>query len=314
MKTASLGIVVPCYNEQEVIQKTVSTLLLKLDELVDQGLITPSSFISLIDDGSQDKTWTIIQSLSKTDSRIKGIKFSRNFGHQMALLSGLLDIHKQVDVIVTIDADLQHDISVLGDMLKRLQQGAHIVYGVRNNRNSTSFLKNKLSTLYYALLDTFGVSLIRDHADYRMCRSVVIEELARFNEVHIYLRGIFPSLGYNYDIVQFEEQAREAGETKYSFGKMLGLALNGITSFSSVPLRVITWLGVVIFLFSIMSALYAVTIWFTGQTVRGWASTLVLVSFFGGIQLLSIGVLGEYIGRIYQEVKRRPRFIIEDRV
>ena len=310
-----LAIVVPCFNEEEVITDSFERLINKLNQLDEEGRVDATSFICFVDDGSRDRTWKYIHELhTKNSVQVQGIRFSRNFGHQQAVLAGLLNCKESADVLLSIDADLQHDINTIDKMLEEYQKGATIVYGVRNKRSTDSFVKNRLSEFFYSLMQSFGVDIIRNHADFRLTSKQVIDELSRYGEFHIFLRGIFPSLGFPHSIVYFDEKERKAGETKYSFTKMLKFSIQGITSFSIVPLRVITAIGAIVFLVCIILMIYTFVTWLSGNVVKGWSSTLLAIYFIGGIQLLAIGILGEYIGKIYEQVKARPRFIIQERL
>lgn len=306
-----LAIVIPCYNEEIILLESAKELIRYLEQLIEAKLISSDSFVFFVDDGSNDNTWNIIKSLSDSNKHVRGHKLSKNYGHQMALLSGLLESSKNSDVVVSLDADLQHDISAIEKMLYKIQEGIHIVYGIRNKRNSHSKLKDKISHAFYKVMKMIGVELISNHADFRMCTKQVLHELKKHDEVHVFLRGLFPLMGFKSDIVYFDEKERKGGTSKYSFKKMMNLAVSGITSFSTVPLKLILWIGFVIFLLSVILIINAIWQWSNGNTVPGWASILIVTSFMGGIQLLSIGIIGEYLGKIYQQTKKRPRFIIE---
>ncbi|WP_374088707.1 glycosyltransferase family 2 protein [Methylomicrobium lacus] len=306
-----LAIAVPCYNEQEVLDETNNRLTQLIDRLLDQGKVNPDSRIYYIDDGSTDRTWDIIENLSKHQPSVTGIKLSRNVGHQHALLAGLLTA--EGDAIVSIDADLQDDVSVIEQMVDDFNlRKVQIVYGVRKQRNSDSFFKRTTADLFYKVLRLMGGEIIQHHADFRLMGRPAIEGLREFNEVNLFLRGIIPLLGFKSSIVYYDRTARFAGTSKYPFKKMLALALNGITSFSVVPLRMITALGFVVFLLSAVMGIWVLTnALLTDAMVPGWASTILPIYFLGGIQVLCIGVLGEYIGKIYKETKQRPRYFIE---
>ena len=306
----SLTIVVPCYNEEDVLPETQIRLLVVLDELEEKQLINNESQIVFVDDGSKDKTWQLIESASETNKRINGLKLSRNRGHQNAVLAGMLTVTG--DIIITIDADLQDDLEAIEKMVLAHNQGAAIVYGVRKKRETDTPFKRITAEGYYKLLAKFGVEIVFNHADYRLMSRRVIEALREYNEVNLFLRGIIPQLGYQTAIVYYDRNERFAGESKYPIGKMLALAWQGITSFSTTPLRMITTLG-----FLISAGSFAFTIWaigiriFSDQAVPGWASTVVPIYLLGGIQLLCIGIIGEYLGKIYTETKKRPRYSIE---
>jgi polyisoprenyl-phosphate glycosyltransferase len=304
-----LSIVVPCYNEQEVLPETARQVTQVLNNLRSEGLIANWSVV-FVDDGSSDDTWTIISSFAQNSRQFAGIKLTRNVGHQHALLSGLLNTPG--DVIVSIDADLQDDLTAIRNMLSAYRQGADIVYGVRKNRESDTAFKNLTAKGYYRLLQSMGVNIVFNHADYRLMSRRAIEALREFGEVNLFLRGIIPQLGFNSRVVTYDRRGRLAGKSKYPPSKMLGLALEGITSFSIRPLRWITAMGGILFVLALFIGFWAVGVRLFGSAyVPGWTSILVATTLIGGMQLLSLGILGEYLGKIYLETKRRPRFIIE---
>jgi len=310
-----LALIVPCYNEEEVLNETIKCFSDIMNELVANNTIHPSSFIYFIDDGSDDQTWAIIEQSSLHNSLVKGMKFSKNFGHQQALIAGMSELRGQVDCVISIDGDLQHDESKIPEFINKYQSGADIVFGVRNNRTTDTILKKLTAGCFYKLMNFMGVNIIEDHADYRLVSNKVLNSLSDFKEVNLFLRGIFTELGYQTDIVKFDVRPRYAGYSKYSFRKMLSFALNGITSFSVVPLRMITLLGFCIFIFSAFISGYILfETLVIKHTVPGWASTVLPIYFIGGVQLLSIGLVGEYIGKIYKETKARPRYIKEDEI
>lgn len=305
-----LGVVVPCYNEQEVLVETATRLRRSLDDMAAVGLISADSAIYFIDDGSTDRTWAIIADLAESVPRIHGIKLSRNRGHQNALLAGLLGAAG--DALVSIDADLQDDLSVIPDMVRKHLAGAEIVYGVRKSRDSDTRFKRGTARAYYWLLSLMGVCIVPDHADFRLMGRQALDCLGSYSEVNLFLRGIVPLVGFSTDSVYYDRQARFAGTTKYPLGRMLALAFDGITSFSVVPLRFISVVGLFVCIFSAVMILWI----FYGKLVLdsalpGWASSVVAVYFLGGVQLLSIGMIGEYVAKIYLETKRRPRYFIE---
>jgi glycosyltransferase involved in cell wall biosynthesis len=306
-----LAIVVPCYNEEEVLVETNNRLTQLVASLIEQGKIKPDSKIYYVDDGSTDHTWDIIQELSEKQPSVKGIKLSRNVGHQHALLSGLLSAVG--DALVSIDADLQDDISVIEKMVDDFNdRKVQIVYGVRKQRNSDSYFKRTTANFFYKLLRLMGGQIIEHHADFRLMGRSVIEGLREFREVNLFLRGIIPLIGFKSSVVYYERTTRFAGTSKYPLKRMLALALDGVTSFSIVPLRVITILGFFVFLVSSLMGIWVlIGALLTDAMVPGWASTILPIYFLGGIQVLCIGVLGEYIGKIYNESKQRPRYIIE---
>jgi glycosyltransferase involved in cell wall biosynthesis len=306
-----LDIVVPCFNEQEVLPTTHERLTALLKRMIAAGQIAPSSRIYYIDDGSTDDTWNIIGTLSDTSNGVVGLRLSRNFGHQNAVMAGLLSASG--DALISIDADLQDDVDVIPEMLERFQAGDEIVYGVRRERQSDTALKRGSALLYYRLLKLLGVDVIYNHADYRLMSRKAVDCLKQFQEVNLFLRGIVPLLGFQTGTVEYDRQERTIGQTKYNLRRMIALAINGITSFSPAPLRMVAALGLIVFLLTI-----AMTFWvlwiriFSGQAVPGWASSVIPIYFLGGIQLLSIGVLGEYVSKLYLESKQRPRYFIAE--
>lgn len=305
-----LDIVVPCYNEEEVLPETARRLRDLLDRLIRDGRIASASRILFVDDGSRDQTWRLIEKLSSADSRIGGVKLSRNRGHQNALLAGLFTADG--DAVVSVDADLQDDIEVISDMVDAYLQGVDVVYGVRQDRSSDSFFKRTTARAFYRLMDVLGVETVDNHADFRLMSRSAVDAARQFHEVNLFLRGILPLIGFKSSIVYYTRSERFAGVSKYPLKRMIGLALNAITSFSVVPLRLITVAGFVVFSLSI--AMVAWTLWirlFSDEAIPGWASTLLPIYFLGGIQILSIGIIGEYLGKVYQETKARPRYIIE---
>ncbi len=306
----NLAIVVPCYNEEEVLEETSHRLVEFLTALSENGKISGQSRIYFIDDGSQDQTWQIIESLTQNNEIVHGVKLSGNQGHQRALLAGL-SITKE-DMVVSIDADLQDDISVVEQMVDAFKQGYDIVYGVRNNRSVDTFFKRFSAEMYYRLLRAMGVNVVFNHADYRLLSRRALDHLMQFRETNLFLRGLVPLLGFKSTLVYYARAERFAGTTKYPVRKSVALAIDGITSFSVVPLRMITFLGLLVFLISTVLGLWG--LWLkllTDYTIPGWASTVIPIYFLGAVQLLGIGVIGEYLGKIYLEVKARPRFIIE---
>lgn len=309
MSKPTLALVVPCYNEEEIIVSTIETLLELLDRLSKSNLISNESFIVLVDDGSKDKTVELaLQSKSKS---VIILKLANNVGHQHALLAGLHYVTNKVDCCVSIDADLQDDIKVINQMVSFYLAGAHIVYGIRDDRKSDSLFKKSTATLFYQLMMKMGVPLIYNHADFRLISNTVLQELGKYQEVNLFLRGLFPQMGYPSAQVFYSRKKRMAGESKYPFFKMLKLAVNGITSFTNYPLKIITVLGTLIFVSSIIATLWILVVVIQGRNVPGWASITLPIYFLGGIQLLAIGILGEYISRIYLETKRRPLYHIE---
>ena len=306
----NLSIVVPCYNEASVLPETFARLLALWDKLSCAGKISIESRIFFIDDGSEDQTWALIESRSQADKRIGGIKLSCNKGHQYALLAGLLSVPG--DAVVSIDADLQDDIDVIESMVDECQSGANIVYGVRKERLTDTAFKRISAEVYYTTLRAMGVDVVFNHADFRLMSRKAIDALRSYHEVNVYLRGIIPAIGFSTAIVEYDRKERFAGNSKYPLRKMLALAINGITSFSAFPLRMIALLGLLIFAVTmILSAWVLWTRFISGDAIPGWASSVLPMYFLGGIQLLSIGILGEYVAKIYMETKRRPRYFID---
>lgn len=305
-----LAIIVPCFNEEEVLQETCSQLSNVLKSIVEKQKISSDSYICFVDDGSSDKTWQIISTFSKSKN-VTGLKLSKNFGHQAALLAGLTK--NDADMYITIDADLQDDINVIEKMVDNYHNGCEIVYGVRNDRKSDSFMKRTAAEFYYKTTAFLGVNTIFNHADFRLMSNKVVKILKELKESNLYLRGLIPSLGFNSCCVYYTRQKRCAGKTKYSCYRLFALAIDGITSFSVTPLRFITALGFICFLVAIVMSIFATINYFETRNVPGWASLFVSLYFLGGIQLLSIGIIGEYIGKIYKETKQRPTFVVEDK-
>lgn len=306
-----LYIAVPCYNEEEVLPDSSGKLLNKMNEMISQGKITADSRIVFIDDGSKDKTWEIISNLHSENEMFQGIKLSRNRGHQNALLCGLMTLKDRCDAVISIDADLQDDINVFDEMVAKYEDGCDVVYGVRSKRETDTFFKRFTAEAYYKVLDKMGAKIIFNHADFRLMSSRALDGFSQFKEVNLFLRGLVPMVGYKSDIVTYERSERLLGESKYPLKKMLALAFEGITSLSTKPIKMISRAGLAIFLISIVMLIYFVVRYFMGATVQGWASLAVSIWAIGGLQLLAIGVIGEYIGKIYLETKARPRYIVE---
>ncbi len=309
----SLYIVVPCYNEQEVLPITAPLFLGKLEELIGLGKISEDSKVMFVNDGSKDDTWKIICELSRQNDKYIGISQSRNRGHQNALLAGLAEAKTLCDITISIDCDGQDDINAMNQMVDEYLCGAEIVYGVRSSRKTDKKFKRATAQGFYKLMNKMGAEVVYNHADYRLLSSRVIKELEGFKEVNLFLRGMVPLVGFKSTCVYYERAERVAGESKYPLKKMLGLAIDGITSLSIKPIRIITVIGLIISLLSFIGILYAIISSIVVGTVAGWASTVCIICFIGGIQLLSLGVIGEYIGKIYLETKGRPRYIISDR-
>ena len=309
-KPCTLAFVVPCYNEEEVLPQTKTELLELRSRLIQKGLIDEESFICFVDDGSKDRTWELIEEYS-ADPAIKGLKLSRNCGHQNALLAGLFYAEGLADAAVSLDADLQDDISVVEQMCEKFHDGCEIVYGVRKRRDSDTTFKRVSAEGFYKLMELMGVDIVYNHADFRLMSKRALSWLKEFGEVNLFLRGIIPLLGLKSDIVYYDRKERFAGESKYPLKKMLAFAWDGITSFSVVPLRFITILGGVVLVLSLVLSIWALVAKLSGSAVSGWTSMMLIVLFLGGVQMLSIGIIGEYIGKIYKETKRRPRFFVE---
>ncbi len=309
-KAPVLAIIVPCFNEEEVLPLSVRKLTEQLDLLISGEKIDKSSFICMVDDGSNDRTWELINKFSQ-EGNVRGIKLSNNFGHQNALLAGLFYWKNKAGCFVTIDADLQDDVTVIGQMMDKYSEGNMIVYGVRENRKTDTFFKRNCALAFYRLMKILGINTIFNHADFRLADRNVIESLEKYNEVNLFLRGIFPLLGYKSDVVYYERTRREFGLTKYPLRKMISFAWQGITSFNTTLLKYVTFAGVLMFGVSILIAVWVMINYFSGKTVQGWASILLIVSAFSGINMICLGLIGEYVGKIYLEVKQRPRYIIE---
>ena len=307
----TLYVVVPCYKEEEVLPETSKRLKAKLTALIAQGKISPRSRILFVNDGSKDRTWPIIEELHAKDRIFSGVNLSRNRGHQNALLAGLMTAVQYADMMVSMDADLQDDIDAMDRMIDAYHEGCDVVYGVRSSRKTDSFFKRFTAESFYKLMKAMGVDIVFNHADYRLMSRRAVEGLSQFKEVNLFLRGIVPQIGYPWTTVEYERAKRFAGESKYPLKKMLSFAFDGITSFSVKPLRLILFLGAVIFALSLIMLLWTLVRWIAGATVSGWASLMCSIWMIGGIQLLALGVIGEYMGKVYSEAKARPRFIIE---
>ena len=306
-----LYMVIPCYNEQEVLPETSKRLKEKLSTLVKAGKIDPESRIIFVNDGSKDRTWEIIRGLHEEDPVFGGVNLSRNRGHQNALLAGLMIVKDHADMAISMDADLQDDINAIDEMVEKYLDGTDIVYGVRSSRERDTFFKKATAESFYKMMNAMGANTVFNHADYRLMSKRALEGLAEFQEVNLFLRGIVPMIGYSTDVVYYERGERFAGESKYPLGKMLSFAIEGITSLSTKPIRMITFLVFFIFLVSIGILIYSLVRHFMGATIVGWTTLMVSVWAIGGLILLSLGVVGEYIGKIYLETKARPRFIVE---
>ena len=307
-----LYIVIPCYNEEAVLLETAARLREKMRRLISENIISSESKVILVDDGSNDGTWELIKKIHYSDAMFSGCKLSRNQGHQNALLSGLDCARGKCDAVISMDADLQDDIEVIDEFVKKYEEGNEIVYGVRNSRKNDSFFKCKTAKIFYKLMSLMGAEIVSNHADYRLLGSRALESLFEFNEVNLFLRGIVPLVGYKSAKVYYERKERYAGESKYPFKKMVSFALDGITSFSIKPIKLITSLGVIFVLICGIMLLYSLISYFTGHSVSGWASLITSIWLLGGLQLLAIGIIGEYIGKVFLETKKRPRYIIEE--
>jgi len=306
-----LYLLIPCHNEEEVIPETAVQLCAKLSSMIEKGVCSKESKILFVDDGSTDQTWPLIVDLYNNNDLICGLKLSNNCGHQNALLAGLITVKDLADCVISMDADLQDDIEVLDQFLDKYHNGCEIVCGVRKNRKTDSFFKRTTALLFYKLMKALGVNIIYNHADYRLMSKKAVKALAEYREVNLFLRGIIPLIGFKSDIVYYDRTPRFAGKTKYPLGKMISFAMEGMTSFSVKPLKLISHLGIFISCLSIFALIYALTLKLRGASVPGWFGTVVSIWLIGGIQLFCLGVLAEYIGKIFKEVKQRPRFLID---
>lgn len=312
MNQPVLYIVVPCYNEEEVLPETFRRLRAKLEQLIAAELVDRRSRLLFVNDGSRDRTWELIVEAHTQCPLISGVDLSRNRGHQNALLAGLMTARDRADAVISMDADLQDDVDAVDAMVDRFREGCDIVYGVRSSRAADTFFKRFTAEAFYRLMSLLGANVVFNHADYRLMSRRALDGLAEFREANLFLRGIVPMIGYRTDTVEYERSARFAGESKYPLRKMLSFAMEGITSLSTRPLKLITALGFLIFLVSIAMLIYGVIRWAMGETILGWASLICSVWAIGGLILLSLGVMGEYIGKIYLETKERPRFLIRE--
>lgn len=309
-----LYIIIPCYNEEKVLPVTSEMFLQELQILISKGKISDASRILFVNDGSKDETWSIICGLAESDKHYMGICQSRNRGHQNAVLAGLMEVKDKADITISIDCDGQDDIATMEDMVDAYHDGAEVVYGVRNDRSTDSFFKRFTAQSFYKVLSAMGVETVYNHADYRLISSRVLQEFSKFEEVNLFLRGMIPLVGFKSTSVYYKRHERIAGESHYPFRKMMGLAFDGITSLSTRPLTMIMAIGIIVSILSFVGAVWAVVAQFLGRTVAGWASTTCIVCFIGGVQLICLGVIGQYIGKIYMEVKHRPRYIISERI
>lgn len=306
-----LNVVIPCYNEEEALESTYKVLNMKMNSLIKENLISKKSKVVLVNDGSKDNTWNVIKKLHEENNMYVGVNLSRNKGHQNALLAGLMYAKDNCDISISMDADLQDDINVMDDMIKKYNEGSEIVYGVRNSRKKDSFFKRFTAEGFYKFMNLMGVEVVFNHADCRLMSKRALQELSNYKEVNLFLRGIIPQLGFKTSISYYERNKRVAGESKYPLKKMLMFAMDGITSFSIKPLRMIAFIGFIILICSIIAFIYSIVMKLLGNTVVGWTFIVCSIWLIGGIQMLSLGIIGEYIGKIYNETKKRPRYIIE---
>ena len=312
MKDTKLFVVLPCYNEEEVLGETSKRLLELYGKMISEGTVSPESKIVFVDDGSRDRTWEIISGLCEQNNIYRGVKLAHNAGHQNALLGGLMTVKDECDCAVSIDADLQDDINVIPEMVKKFDNGCDVVYGVRSERKTDSFFKRTTAQGFYKFMAMMGVDVVYNHADYRLMSRRALNDLESFKEVNLFLRGLVPLIGYKSDSVYYERAERFAGESKYPLKKMLSFAFDGITSFSVKPIKVLWSMGLIVCVAAVIAAIYTLVSKFFGYTSDGWASLMCSIWFLGGVQPVSIGIIGEYIGKIYKESKARPRYIIEE--
>lgn len=310
MRKKILYIVVPCYNEEEVLKETTKRLCIKLEKLIQSERISDKSKIMYVNDGSKDKTWDIIEEYSRVHQLVTGICLSRNRGHQNALLAGLMTAKEYADVVISMDADLQDDINAIDEMLEKYESGCDIVYGVRKSRKKDSWFKRHTAQGFYKFMRFMGVDIVYNHADYRLTSKRVLDHFSDFKEVNLFLRGMFPLVGFKSDVVYYERGERFAGKSKYPLKKMLNFAWDGITSFSVRPIRFVLIIGVLIFITSIAMTIYSIVVKFMGNTVPGWTFLACSIWMLAGVQMLSLGIIGEYVGKMYKETKQRPRYII----
>lgn len=313
-KTPLLAIVMPCLNEEQMLPITFAKISELLGILKSEGKIAAGSFALYVDDGSKDATWELIAQKHFDDSSCHGLKLARNAGHQNAVMAGMMNVRGKVDCCITMDADIQDDLAAIPKMLEQWEDGCEIVYGVRNDRSTDSFFKRATAGMFYKFMKFLGVKLLPHHADFRLVGNRALDSLSSYKEVNLFLRGIFPTLGFKCGIVEYARLAREAGETKYPLHRMIALAFRGVTTFSPSPLRLAGILGVVVFLLAILQGVLVIADYFKGITVPGWASLMVVVLFLGATQLFCVAVMGEYIAMIFSEVKQRPRYIVEDEI
>ncbi|MBQ7584393.1 MAG: glycosyltransferase family 2 protein [Lachnospiraceae bacterium] len=313
-KDPTLYIVIPCYNEEEILEQSLDILGDKLNRLISEGRVSGDSRILCVDDGSKDGTWDIIAKRASGDKLVLGLKFSRNYGHQNAILAGMLEARKTADCVVTIDADLQQDIEAMDDFLAKYMEGCDVVYGIRNDRNTDKAGKKVTAEGFYKLMRLMGADVIPNSADYRLLSAKALEALAGYPESNLFLRGLIPTMGFRSDVVYFDVKDRTGGKSKYTLGKMLGLALNGITSMSTRPLEMIIVVGLAFCLLALIIFILSMIDWARGMVVQGWTTTVALLCLIGGMNLLTTGLVGLYVGKAYIEVKHRPRYIIEQAI
>ncbi len=312
MTCPKLFIILPCYNEQEALPITAERLVGLTDDMIAKSLISPESRVVLVDDGSRDDTWRVIADLHARDKRFEGVKLAHNAGHMNALWAGMTLCAERCDCAITIDADLQDDVNAMYGFLEEYQKGADVVYGVRSSRRKDTFFKRATAQGFYKMMNAMGAELVYNHADYRLLSRRALEALLSFGEVNMFLRGMVPMLGFKTAKVYYERGTRVAGESKYPLGKMLAFAMEGVTSLSNKPIRCVLLLGVLCALLGVAMGVYVLVSLFKGHTVRGWASTMMSIWLLGGLQLIALGLIGEYVGKIYMETKRRPKFILEE--
>lgn len=309
-KNSILYVVVPCYNEEEVLTETTKQLEKKMNDLIQKKMISDKSRVMYVNDGSKDKTWELIEKMNKEHELFTGISLSRNRGHQNALLAGLMTAKEYADVVISMDADLQDDINAIDEMLEKYHNGCDIVYGVRSSRKKDTWFKKTTAQGFYKFMKLMGVDIVYNHADYRLTSKRVLEHFSDYKEVNLFLRGMFPLIGYQSDVVYYERNERFAGESKYPLKKMLNFAWDGITSFSVRPIRFILIIGILIFIISCIMTLYCIIVKLLGNAVAGWTFLACSIWMLAGVQMLSLGIIGEYIGKMYNETKARPRYIV----
>ncbi len=312
MKAPVLYIVIPCYNEEEALPITSEKLIALTDDMMKRNLIDAKSRITLVDDGSRDRTWQVISDLCKRDKRFEGVKLAHNAGHMNALWAGMTMAAKKCDCVITIDADLQDDVNAMYGFLEKYSEGADVVSGVRSSRKKDTFFKRTTAQGFYKLMNRMGVEMVYNHADYRLLSRRALEALLSFGEVNMFLRGMVPMLGFKTAIVEYERGERVAGESKYPLKKMIAFAMEGITSLSNKPIRLVTFAGLICGLLGVVMAIYVLVSLCRGHSVAGWASIMMSIWLLGGMQLVALGLIGEYVGKIYMETKRRPKFILEE--